>query len=163
MFLDQSCFFITVIQTVIVLLKTQHAGSLPPCFTLYFSLLLQNPCRNESGLHLFSLVDFLSEVIGNNVEFLLAVGSYDSGELLLGALLVSGDDTELLELLKGISDDLSSSVDVVGSSGTVSLLATEEVLEVADTAVGSKVNLSGNSSYKIIRFPATQMREPYQF
>ena len=97
--------------------------------------------------HLFSLVDFLAEVVSNNVEFLLSVGSDNSGELLLSAFLISGDNTELLELLKGISDDFTSSVDVMGSSGTVSLLATEKVLEVADTAVRSQINLSGNSSY----------------
>jgi len=97
-------------------------------------------------LHLFSLVDFLSDVGGDNVEFLLTLRSDNSGELFGGIFLILGNNTELFELLEGVSEDLASRFTMVLSSDTVLSLATEEVLEGSNAQMGSQVNFSGNSS-----------------
>ena len=92
-------------------------------------------------------IDFLSDVVSNDIELLLSVSGDSSAELLWGILLISVYNTELFKLLKGVSEDLSSSFSMLWLSGTVSLLTTEKVLKSSNTDVGSKVNFSGDSSY----------------
>ncbi len=96
---------------------------------------------------LFSFVDFLSDVAGDDIEFLLALGSDDSGELFDAVFLISGDNTELFELLEGVSEDLAGRGAVVGSSDTVLSFTTEEVLKGSNAQMRSQVDLSGDGSY----------------
>jgi len=100
----------------------------------------------QQSLLLLSLVEFLSNIVGDNVEFFLSLGSNSSGELLFNALLISGDNAEFFQFLEGESDDLTSSGLMVASSDSESLVSTVNVLQGADTDVNSKINLSGDGS-----------------
>jgi len=75
----------------------------------------------------------------------LALGSDDSGELFDAVFLISGDNTELFELLEGVSEDLAGRGAVVLSSDAVLSFTTEKVLKSSNAQMRSQVDLSGNS------------------
>jgi hypothetical protein len=100
------------------------------------------------------LVDFF----GNLVHESLSVESDDSGKahviellndlrgILISLIVELHEDVGLLELLKGVSDDLSGSVDVVVSALSLSLLFTENGPESSDSRLRLKENFSSQSS-----------------
>lgn len=108
-------------------------------FLLFIIFSIDNFCSVLS-------VDLLSDGVGNDVELLSAGRGDDSGELLLDALLISGEDTETLKSLEGVSNDLASTSSVVISGVTESLLLAVDVSKGANTEVSSQVDLSGDGS-----------------
>lgn len=80
-------------------------------------------CKSQSQLlNLLSGVKGLSNSVGNDVHFLSAVRSDNSGELLFSRLFIFREDAEAFKIVKGESDDLSSSSLVVSSLDSVSFV-----------------------------------------
>ena len=84
----------------------------------------------------------------DSVEVLGALLGDDPGvDFELVALLVLLDHLELLELLESPSDDLSSSINVVGEAVSCVLGGSVEVCQKSDSGSGSDINLPGERGH----------------
>ena len=92
------------------------------------------------------MVNFLSKIVGNNIELFLSLRSDESGEFLFNTFLISGNDAKFFQFLHGESDNFGGSDLMVTSSDSESLVATINMLEGANTDMCSKINFSGDGS-----------------